>query len=362
MGEVAATRTVFRLFACCIPVRGARRSTLCDVQRGTYHLIPTGLYEILTTYRDHTLDELRELFGPQAHPVIDEYFRFLDEQELGFWTDEPESFPELDRAWEVPEVITNAVVDVDADSAHDFAAIAAQLGDLGCRALQVRFFAPLPLAAVDAALSPTLYGPLRSLDLLLHWTEECTEEALEVLSARHRRISTIVVHSAPEDRVARLNEGELVPLLYRTERIDSHAHCGQVHPAYFSLTMRPFLEAQQFNSCLNRKVAVDTRGEIRNCPSMSRSYGNLASTTLHAAVMQHAFQEIWAVTKDQVEVCRDCEFRYVCPDCRVFVRDPGNRLSKPAKCSYDPYTAQWGADGPEGLAAAGARPCAEQVG
>jgi SPASM domain peptide maturase of grasp-with-spasm system len=343
MGEVAVGRSVFRLYACCIAVRGARRSTVCDVQRGAYHLIPNGLHEILTTHRDRTLEEIKEAFGPEAHGVIDEYFGFLDEKELGFWTDEPESFPELDRTWQAPELINNAVVDVDGESRHDFASIAAQLAELGCRALQLRFFAPLPLEQIDEALVPTMYGPLRSVDVLMHWTDECAEESLQALSRKHRRLSSIVVHSAPEDRVVRSEDGDRVPIFYRTQRIDSHDHCGQVHPAYFSLTLRPFLEAQSHNSCLNRKVSVDARGEIRNCPSLPRSYGNAASTTLHSAVMQHGFREVWEVNKDQIAVCRDCEFRYVCTDCRAWVSDPSDPLSKPAKCSYDPYTAQWGA-------------------
>ena len=45
---------VFALFACCIPVKGARRSTLCDLQRGSFQFIPNGLYEILTEHAGKT--------------------------------------------------------------------------------------------------------------------------------------------------------------------------------------------------------------------------------------------------------------------------------------------------------------------
>ncbi|HEY4572343.1 MAG TPA: hypothetical protein VIJ26_00200 [Thermoanaerobaculia bacterium] len=43
-----AREPVFQLFACCLPVKGARRSLLCDVQRQAFQFIPNGLYEILT--------------------------------------------------------------------------------------------------------------------------------------------------------------------------------------------------------------------------------------------------------------------------------------------------------------------------
>ena len=38
---------------------------------------------------------------------------------------------------------------------------------------------------------------------------------------------------------------------------------------------------------------------------------------------------------------KDCEFRYICTDCRVFIQEDANILSKPLKCNYNPYTALW---------------------
>jgi SPASM domain peptide maturase of grasp-with-spasm system len=284
---------------------------------------------------------VKAVYGPSAAGVVDEYFAFLDEHELGFWTEEPESFPELDRTWQTPEVITNAIVDVDAASGHDYDEIVRQLAELGCKALQLRFFSPMALDEVDRLLRPTMYGPLRAIELLLPHTDECTPARLWALAATHRRISNVVVHTAPEETVQRSPSGDRVPLFYRRQAITSHTHCGEVHPAYFAISQRPFLESMQFNSCLNRKISVDVRGEIRNCPSLPETYGNMATTTLHAAVMQERFRDVWEVNKDQVAVCRDCEFRYVCTDCRAWVQDPSDPASKPAKCAYDPYTAQW---------------------
>jgi SPASM domain peptide maturase of grasp-with-spasm system len=102
-----------------------------------------------------------------------------------------------------------------------------------------------------------------------------------------------------------------------------------------------FTESQRHNSCLNRKLSVDARGEIRNCPSMERSFGNVRDTSLHSALLHRDFRELWALNKDQVEVCKDCEFRYICVDCRAYIVNPDDRHSKPAKCGYDPYTATW---------------------
>jgi len=47
------------------------------------------------------------------------------------------------------------------------------------------------------------------------------------------------------------------------------------------------------------------------------------------------------VTKDSVKVCKDCEFRMVCSDCRAYLEIPDDILSKTLKCGYNPYNNQW---------------------
>jgi SPASM domain peptide maturase of grasp-with-spasm system len=347
-------RRVFRLFACCVPVRGARRSTLCDLQRQSYRLVPNGMVDILTEHRDRTLDEIKAAFGPEDEATVEQYFHFLVENEFGFWTDDPDAFPPLDLSWDAPERITNAVIDVGPRSAHDFASLYRQLDGLGCKMLQLRFFAPVGEEALRAVLAPARAGRLRTIELLLPWTPEWTDARLGALCEAHPRVSAVYVHGAPEAR--RVEGPDEVRIALRTRAVTSAEHCGEVHPVYFTVNTRLFTEAQGHNTCLNRKLAVDEDGEIRNCPAHPRSFGNAAGTPLAAACLQDAFREPWTVSKDQVRTCRDCEFRYVCTDCRVFVADASDPFSKPAKCAYDPYTAGWGTPAPPAVHAAPAPP------
>jgi radical SAM protein with 4Fe4S-binding SPASM domain len=54
------------------------------------------------------------------------------------------------------------------------------------------------------------------------------------------------------------------------------------------------------------------------------------------------FQRFWRISKDHMEICRQCEFRYVCTDCRAYLESDVSR-GKPARCSYDPSTGRWAA-------------------
>jgi radical SAM protein with 4Fe4S-binding SPASM domain len=65
------------------------------------------------------------------------------------------------------------------------------------------------------------------------------------------------------------------------------------------------------------------------------------STTLRKALNLTDFKKTWGINKDQISICKDCEFRYICTDCRVFIENKDDIYSKPAKCGYDPYTTKW---------------------
>ncbi len=337
--ETDGERLPFLLFACCVPVRGARRSVVCDLQRGTYQLIPNGLFEILTEHRGQSPAAIKAAYDHEHDFEIDGYFDFLRRHELGFTTAEPERFPPLALDYQVPSRITNAIVDVDDGSEHDYGTIFRQLDDLGCVAVELRFFTPRRLDEVCAALAPTRGGRLRSIDLLLAYTPELDEAAGLDRIAADKRVSSVTVHSAPAVRDFVLEGG--VAVTYLRQAIDSPACCGQVHPRHFIVNIAAYSEAQHHNSCLSRKVAIDARGDIRNCPSLPRSYGNVRGTSLHAALAQRDFTALWSINKDQIEVCKDCEFRYICTDCRAYLTGAGDRYAKPAKCGYDPYTAVW---------------------
>lgn len=106
------------------------------------------------------------------------------------------------------------------------------------------------------------------------------------------------------------------------------------------------IEALNHNSCFHKKTGIDIDGHIKNRPAMSRSFGNIRDTTLEEALRHKDFKRYRNLTKDGIEVCKDCEFRYICTDCRAYTEQTHfdqNQLdvSKPLKCDYDPYTAEW---------------------
>lgn len=130
------------------------------------------------------------------------------------------------------------------------------------------------------------------------------------------------------------------------KEIISKSSFGKVDLKYFNTNLPKVLEAVNHNSCLYKKISIDVEGNIRNCPSMSQSFGNIKNITLEEALNHKDFKKYWNLTKDKIEVCKDCEFRYICTDCRAYTErthknEFGLDISKPLKCGYSPYTGEW---------------------
>lgn len=57
-------------------------------------------------------------------------------------------------------------------------------------------------------------------------------------------------------------------------------------------------------------------------------------------------KETWELTKDKVLVCKHCEYRYACFDCRPLAEglSCGKSYSNAPypRCTYNPYTGEWG--------------------
>src|SRR5690606_28164892 len=110
----------FKLFANCIPVKGYRRSTICDLQRKDYDFVPNSLVDILSHCESHSVAEIIEL-NKENEIIIEEYFEFLIKKEYGFYCEKEDlkEFPKLDPQFYNPSIITNAILDFDRNSSYN---------------------------------------------------------------------------------------------------------------------------------------------------------------------------------------------------------------------------------------------------
>lgn len=339
------TNKFLRVFACVIPIRGARRSILYDVQRGDYHFIPNSLFDVIQDLRNRAIGEVMSAYEEEDIKTLNEYIEFLISNEFAFLLDEQEKdlFPDLPETWDTPALIHNAIIDFDPDSNHDLSGLVDQLDELGCRHLELRFFYPTTTEILVSFLEPLNSSRIVSINIKTIYKEGLTENQIRNLARKFFRVFSIEVFNSPyPDREVR--ELEYCRLIFYPFAIHDETHCGAVSPAFFSVHPEMFMESKLFNNCLNRKLGIDKYGQIKNCPSLPESFGHCRDTRLIEAISKPGFQDRWKIRKDDISVCRFCEFRYMCTDCRAYTAEPEDSFSKPAKCSYDPFSVSWKAE------------------
>ena len=331
----------FLLFGNCILTKGAKRSTICDLQLDRIRLIPNLLYDVLSMCGKMTIKGIKQFHENEYDDGIDAYLNLLATEGYGFFSQNPESFPEISMLWEIPNPITNSIIDITTNSQHPYEKIFQQLDQLKCIALELRFYDEISYDKLLNILELLADTSINSIELLLKYTKEIHTN-LGSLFVRQRRIRSLTLHtSTSTGNKKQYDETNDVSISYIENVIDSELHCGKITMQSFSANIELFTESQQYNTCLNRKVSIDANGEIKNCPSMIKSYGNIRDVNLTEVINNVDFKKYWTINHNQIQVCSDCEFRHVCSDCRAYLTDSSNDYSKPKKCSYDPYTLTW---------------------
>ena len=97
------------------------------------------------------------------------------------------------------------------------------------------------------------------------------------------------------------------------------------------------------NNCWNGEIAITENGSVIPCIfSRELKVGDLNRQSLCDIINSSELRKLWSITLDDVEVCRDCEYRLSCFDCRASAYSTtGNILSKQARCGYDPFKGEW---------------------
>jgi len=328
----------FRLYANCIPVNGAMRSVICDLQRNSVKFIPNDLFNVLNAIEGQTFGEIIENYSLEDRETIKEYFSFLEKNQFGFWTDEPIFFPKLNAEWDIPSIISNVIIDINDQSRHPYEKICHELELLGCKGVQLRIYCCPTKEFVEDLLKQFRKGRIESIELVVGYNSNWKPEDYTELFKKFLRLNYLLVHTS--DRNERI-ETDYGLIILSKQEVSSCGACGVVQSDYFVVNYEMFTESMRFNSCLNRKISIDENGLIKNCPSMSNNYGSIDKSSMLEAVEKKGFKNLWQINKDQIKVCKDCEFRYICTDCRAYVEDIDDKYSKPKKCAYNPYTAEW---------------------
>jgi radical SAM protein with 4Fe4S-binding SPASM domain len=121
-------------------------------------------------------------------------------------------------------------------------------------------------------------------------------------------------------------------------RVDEH---------FSPITLASYRFNRQYNSCWGAKLAITADGKIHPCIYSEICVGHwhdLELTSIEAIIEK--LKPYWKLSKDKVEICKACELRHICFDCReIPCREKGHLTASNPYCSYDPGKGTWGSPG-----------------
>jgi SPASM domain peptide maturase of grasp-with-spasm system len=324
-----------------VVTKGFLRSIIIDTQRSEYYFIPNELYDILITQNKVLFHDILREYGSENQEIINEYVTFLLEKDLAYFTTEAEAFPAISSDWTSPYQISNAIVDIDANSIYNISKAIKELDNLGCEALQIRIF-----CVKDLKFYYTLIEYLNQIKRLKTVEIVMPYDTKYILETHYGRIleKCILIHrltvfNAPFTKEIFEKTGSILHFI--KFNVSNESHCGNILKEFFTTDLQNINEGLHHNTCLNRKVSIDRFGNIKNCPSMKKSFGKIGEVKIKAILKDSLFTDVWNINKDQIKICTDCEFRSICTDCRAYIQIPSDIFSKPSKCKYNPYNATW---------------------
>ncbi|RXM38132.1 grasp-with-spasm system SPASM domain peptide maturase [Chryseobacterium sp. CH21] len=336
--------TYFNLFSNILATKGSTRILISDLQRNTSELYPLELYEIIVELKSHSIEDMMRNYDAESQEIIQEYLNLLLEKEYGFISknDWDRNFPPLSYEYYEPSTITHIFIELEEISVLN--TIKSSIENLGIKHLVIYYLKALTaqeLIEIDETFKTSV---LSGIEIFSPFHRDVDLSFIQVIQQNTVRIYSLIFYNCPQSPFKAKNEFRF-SLRFLKDELQLSA-CGKVELKYFNTNISKVLEAINHNSCLYKKIGIDKNGTIKNCPLMAESFGNIHISNLEEAIHQPGFKKYWDLTKDYIETCKDCEFRYVCTDCRAYTE--GNEknkadldISKPLKCGYNPYTGEW---------------------
>ena len=104
-----------------------------------------------------------------------------------------------------------------------------------------------------------------------------------------------------------------------------------------SFTSRHLAQAKYGHNCFIDHFVIKPNGDLSPCIMMrSIHYGNKKNLSVKEILNTSEYKAAAALSKDAIEGCSSCEFRYACFDCRPDAMAGHKELTRKPACGYDP--------------------------
>jgi SPASM domain peptide maturase of grasp-with-spasm system len=260
----------------------------------------------------------------------------LDSEKYGFFSNDMDLIQEVNLSYNEPRKINNIIIDWGEFSKYNFINALKKSIIINPQFILLRYNNS-DVKELNFFLDIIKYSGVRNLQIHI---DRSKINASTLKKIRNEfRFGQIVIFSSKKEIVLKTIFNQV--FIFISKKFDLKDHCCSIKPNHFNSTLSFVTESLQYNNCLNKKLTISEQGIIKNCPFDSNTFGEIDDFDLDKILSNKKFTEKWTISKNQVDVCKDCEYRLICSDCRLFTTE-NNKYGKPKYCNYNPYTGVWG--------------------
>ncbi len=336
----------FLLSSSCAITKGYKRSLIHDFSRNISNLISNEYFDLIEYLNRKKIENVMLEVEDDSKDFFFDFLNFMYDNEYALFVNDIKLFPKKsDEIHDNHVIVKDCIIEISNNIDIDlFVNNVKQLDELNCENLQIWFKGRKNFKDIINYLDLINNHDFLCVELIIEYANNIQREFLINLIDKYASISKIFIFNSPDAYINEyISEYEnqhsmlMGQIIYINHPLDAN-NCGIIN--FESLTFgveTQFKINKKFNGCLYKKLIIDAKGNIKNCPYLTNKaeYNNLKD-----ALNDDDFKRLWFIKKDEIEVCKDCEFRYNCTDCRAFTIE-NNIYSKPLKCNYNPYTNEW---------------------
>lgn len=328
----------FSLFANCIPIAGWTRTTIYDLQMNRYKTVPLFLQNILISSKSKPLKALLQSLKVNERKYVLEYIELLVEEGFGFFTNNPESFPDLPLDWDRPTIISSAIIDCTGQKINT-PRIGELITKLYCEVVQI--YIKDNFTGLEELLTGLDNSWVKSIEIFTEFNSN-NDEIIAICN-KHDRVSVVHFMQSPEGY--KYEGKSSYKVIYDEIKEDIHSLLNNAEERkMFILNISFFTESLKYNPYFNRKIYIQSDGAIRNALESDKIIGDInkqSTSQLIKEIKKKTNQKYWYAHKGITDVCKDCEFRNMCFDNRLPEKRKDGSWFHKSECDYNPYIGKW---------------------
>ena len=294
------------LFSFCKVVQGKEKSIICDFQKEKIKFIPNEMGTVIKMLQKQTFNSVKNQFVEDAD-IFNSYIKFLIKEGFVFFSENNDNFVEIENYWSSPEVINNAIIEYSFENFR-LKNILQELDDLLTKYIELRFikFSEENIPELKEVLEFCKNSVLRSIRIFIPYKSKDLSQKLINIVKLYPIIDCVIFYNSKFNRLVEINNHQT---FFIDKTLDDITKAN-IDRKFLVNNIDFFYESQNFNPYYNKKVAIKSNGEIKNCIKNKAVFGNLKKNSIKEIISNDEFQKFWHITHDQIIDIQDSELRY----------------------------------------------------